>query len=328
MLQHQDCEIRDRLVERGETLFNAPQQPIQFTKSAPADALLNNLEEFPHAFVLACLMDQQVKAERAWLIHCQNADYVLTFNTLCPNCLKTYILDMRMTATQKSTFPEVERLIQQHRAIAGGQMMKVDGINLCLSPLVFSPHLTNTSTFFVRNIHASDFSKFLDIGVGTGIVLLSVAKKYRSVRLYGVDQNPHATELTNHNLSLHGLSASIYTGDIFDCITDQTFDFIAFNPPLLKIAAGRPLSHLEASVFDSDKTTERFVQGVAKYMHTHTIGFVLATNRQNTNSSRRSERMEQMLTESRFWYQPIAFLDAQYEVYSVYSFRKFRRTEQ
>jgi endonuclease III len=57
--------IRDRLVERGQTLFEAP---IQFTKATEADALLNDLTHYPHAFVLACIMDRQVKAERAWLI--------------------------------------------------------------------------------------------------------------------------------------------------------------------------------------------------------------------------------------------------------------------
>lgn len=60
--------IRDRLVEHGETLFNAPKQLIQFTKVAEADALLNDLDTHPHAFVLACVMDRQVKAEKAWLI--------------------------------------------------------------------------------------------------------------------------------------------------------------------------------------------------------------------------------------------------------------------
>jgi len=60
--------IRDRLVEHGETLFKAPKQRIQFTAVAEADALLNDLETHPHAFVLGCVMDGQIKAERAWLI--------------------------------------------------------------------------------------------------------------------------------------------------------------------------------------------------------------------------------------------------------------------
>jgi uncharacterized HhH-GPD family protein len=60
--------IRDRLVEHGQILFRAPKQFIQFTKEPKADALLNDLTNYPHAFVLACVMDRQVKAEKAWVI--------------------------------------------------------------------------------------------------------------------------------------------------------------------------------------------------------------------------------------------------------------------
>ena len=60
--------IRDRLVEHGEALFRAPKQLIQFTVEPLADSLLNDLSEHPHAFVLACVMDRQIKAEKAWLI--------------------------------------------------------------------------------------------------------------------------------------------------------------------------------------------------------------------------------------------------------------------
>ena len=60
--------IRDRLVEHGQNLFRAPKQTVQFTKVLKADALLNDLDAYPHAFVLACVMDRQVKAEKAWLI--------------------------------------------------------------------------------------------------------------------------------------------------------------------------------------------------------------------------------------------------------------------
>jgi uncharacterized HhH-GPD family protein len=60
--------IRNRLVEHGQALFRAPKQPILFTREPQSDALLNDLDNHPHAFVLACVMDRQIKAERAWLI--------------------------------------------------------------------------------------------------------------------------------------------------------------------------------------------------------------------------------------------------------------------
>jgi len=56
------------LIQKGEELLNQPYREIKFTKNQEADKLLNNLKELPHAFVLACVMDRQIKAERAWLI--------------------------------------------------------------------------------------------------------------------------------------------------------------------------------------------------------------------------------------------------------------------
>lgn len=60
--------IVDLLVEEGRRLFDGPPAFVSFTKHAGADKLLNNLDEYPHAFVLGCVMDRQMKAERAWLI--------------------------------------------------------------------------------------------------------------------------------------------------------------------------------------------------------------------------------------------------------------------
>lgn len=60
--------IRDRLVEHGEALFHAPPEFVRFTKDDSADRLLNDLTDYPHAFVLGSIMDRQIKAERAWLI--------------------------------------------------------------------------------------------------------------------------------------------------------------------------------------------------------------------------------------------------------------------
>jgi endonuclease III len=41
---------------------------VEFTREPQVDALLNDLAYHPHAFVLACVMDRQIKAERAWMI--------------------------------------------------------------------------------------------------------------------------------------------------------------------------------------------------------------------------------------------------------------------
>ena len=61
-------DIAAILVSKGEAIFQAPPSIIKFTGNEAADELLNNIDNYPHAFVLACVMDKQIKAELAWLI--------------------------------------------------------------------------------------------------------------------------------------------------------------------------------------------------------------------------------------------------------------------
>ncbi len=60
--------IRNRLVRRGSKIFRQPASFVAFSKVEESDRLLNDLEHHPHAFVVACLMDRQVRAELAWLV--------------------------------------------------------------------------------------------------------------------------------------------------------------------------------------------------------------------------------------------------------------------
>lgn len=61
-------EIAKILLTHGEELFNATRAFTPFTGNTAADELINDLENYPHAYVIACIMDRQVKAEVAWLI--------------------------------------------------------------------------------------------------------------------------------------------------------------------------------------------------------------------------------------------------------------------
>jgi endonuclease-3 len=61
-------EIAKILIKNGKDLFDSPRSKNIFTNNPDADQLLNDICQFPHAYVLACVMDRQVKAERAWMI--------------------------------------------------------------------------------------------------------------------------------------------------------------------------------------------------------------------------------------------------------------------
>lgn len=56
------------LVEKGEESLKGPVQDTFTTGNSEADGLWKDLKNYPHAFVLACVMDRQIKAEKAWII--------------------------------------------------------------------------------------------------------------------------------------------------------------------------------------------------------------------------------------------------------------------
>ena len=60
--------LADQLVREGYERLAAPPGAIKFTGVQEADILLNDIDGHPHAFVFACVMDRQIKTEKAWQI--------------------------------------------------------------------------------------------------------------------------------------------------------------------------------------------------------------------------------------------------------------------
>ena len=88
-----EAAITDRLVTKGWEIFKADKKPIEFTDDHAANNLLNDLAKHPHAFVLACIMDRQIKANLAWLIPYRieqklGDSSIPTLKALSPNDLK------------------------------------------------------------------------------------------------------------------------------------------------------------------------------------------------------------------------------------------------
>ncbi len=65
-----DSENRNELVRIGLARLQSTQnrEPRGLSGDPEADRYLKDIQNYPHIYVLACLMDKQIKAERAWLI--------------------------------------------------------------------------------------------------------------------------------------------------------------------------------------------------------------------------------------------------------------------
>ncbi|RMG79527.1 MAG: iron-sulfur cluster loop [Chloroflexi bacterium] len=73
-------ELVNILLNRGQTLWQDKQTFVRFTGDPRADEMLNDLTNTPHAFVLACIINRQMKAELAWRIPFQVAQKLGDFD--------------------------------------------------------------------------------------------------------------------------------------------------------------------------------------------------------------------------------------------------------
>lgn len=61
-----------KLVEIAQHVFESEDEGnVHFVKEKKYNDMLNDIEKHPHIYLLACLMDKQIKAERAWEIPCK-----------------------------------------------------------------------------------------------------------------------------------------------------------------------------------------------------------------------------------------------------------------
>ena len=74
-------EIVDVLIEKGNAIVNSPRERFDFTREntpglsngerhdrVEANDILNDIETYPHIFVLGCLMNRQYPVEKCWII--------------------------------------------------------------------------------------------------------------------------------------------------------------------------------------------------------------------------------------------------------------------
>jgi release factor glutamine methyltransferase len=74
----------------------------------------------------------------------------------------------------------------------------------------------------------------LDVGTGSGCLILALLKQHKSARATAIDISPEALAIADRNASRHNLGDRItfLEGDLFSPLTaGEQFDFIVSNPP-------------------------------------------------------------------------------------------------
>jgi len=96
----------------------------------------------------------------------------------------------------------------------------------------------NSDTHFLYNFIVENLKQFknikgdlLDIGSGSGVLGLLVARDYEKLDLHQIEIQKSFQFLTQKNSERNGIENHLYCGDILQYHFDKEFDFIVSNPP-------------------------------------------------------------------------------------------------
>ena len=105
---------------------------------------------------------------------------------------------------------------------------------------VFSRGRVDRGTrLLIEHLEVRPADRLLDLGCGYGVIGIVAGRLAPRGRVFLVDTNTVAVELAAENIRINGLTNAVARqGDGFAPVSRQTFDVIAFNPPL---RAGLPL---------------------------------------------------------------------------------------
>jgi len=136
------------------------------------------------------------------------------------------------------------------------------GIKLKLHPDVYEP--AEDTFLLAETAEVKPGEMALDVGTGTGLIALLMARKAKHV--LGVDVNPKAIELARRNALLNGINnVEFRPSDLFENVSGR-FDVVTFNAPYLP---GEPEEAIDLALVGGEtgrEVIDRFIQEVPDYL--------------------------------------------------------------
>ena len=109
-----------------------------------------------------------------------------------------------------------------------------------LIPRPETERLIETALALARELPQLHPLQVLDIGTGSGVIAVSLAKELPSAVIWATDISPAALEIAGNNAACNGVAARVrlFHGDLFDAIGEFTgrFALIVSNPPYIRSA--------------------------------------------------------------------------------------------
>ncbi len=91
--------------------------------------------------------------------------------------------------------------------------------------------------------HQSKIGRILEIGTGSGVIGLALAKSLPQAQIWAIDINAQALDLARHNANINGIkNIEFIESDLFQALNNQTFDLIVSNPPYIPEASASEMA--------------------------------------------------------------------------------------
>lgn len=135
-------------------------------------------------------------------------------------------------------------------------------LRIQLDPNVYEP--AEDTFLLAETVEVRPGEVALDIGTGTGLIALLMARKARFV--LGIDINPTAVELARRNAELNRIkNVEFRLSDLFENVEGE-FDVITFNPPYLPGEPDEPIDLALVGGETGREVIDHFIEEVRNYL--------------------------------------------------------------
>ncbi len=132
----------------------------------------------------------------------------------------------------------------------------------------------NSDTHFLYNFIAKNLAQFknikgelLDIGSGSGVLGLMIARDYIKLNLNQCEIQPTFQFLSQKNSDVNGIENRLFKGDLLKTSFDKEFDYIVSNPPFYNTDVIKSENtNIKIARYNDDLPIDKFVAKVSSML--------------------------------------------------------------